>query len=493
MAKQSPNGRFKVALVFIAAFLSLVLFSPEAIARRGGRRISNNDFRRSNFNSNDFLTLLLLTNPNVFNSNLNLGLLSSFDPFGQNLNNNFNNFNNFNSFNNLNARNGFNGFNRFNNFNNLNNLQNFDNNSIVSALLGSGNTGSHFGAGGAIDPSLLGSNFGGNNAFGNGLGQFNNFGNQGGLFGSNRAVNGRFFGDTASPVSSELMAAGTCGKDSVTNVCGKSSAETNSQVEQAVKTQPFDSRSAARDLDLEGIFNQQKQSLIQGLYAQGYDELTISRSASTIMNSRLIFSPEQLSGQERLHYEMACGKDNGVNNAFACPFHHLVHTSVYICGGRLQAAVLRANGDLNRAKADLVHTLAHELGHMLGPEAGSPMQNNANALVACYVQEPQNQGVKAEFFSEKTADYQAAFALAQSIEKGETFGLSTEEFLSQSLSRLCGTPKTGDHPAGNARVEEFIKIIRAEAPVAREKLGGCPDLLAGENVCTPKGRKLGES
>ena len=152
--------------------------------------------------------------------------------------------------------------------------------------------------------------------------------------------------------------------------------------------------------------------------------------------------------------------------------------------------MVRANGDINMAKADLGHTLPHELAHVIGPEVNSIFMEANMDQTACFANE---MGVNfmafagSELNGELQSDLKSAPAIAQNIIDGNTFGLSPRDYVVKSMQRLCGVPGGKSHPGDRQRFDLLLKTLRS-IPASRDALG-CPTLLPGESVCGMQGRK----
>lgn len=463
--------RFKPTLFLITFSLCTFFQINEACARR-------------RVNSADFARIFSLSFPKrVFNtSSINPGFASAFDPFG------FGRFASFNS-----------NFRSFNNdFSFAHNPSFFSSNPFAFRNLSGFGGGSHL-ATGALDPSLVFANNVGSNlgAFG-GASNFNNFFDPIGLNGfnnfgfNNNFVNARgrrFFADTAGDGGNSSLDSGSCGNLSITNICSPDAVQKNAQTERAVKRPTREMYEAANNFDLNDIVEKQRETAITNLYRQGVDGEELGAAINKLKEVKVITSAEQLdSWAEKAHFQMMCGIDNLVNNAFACPFHGIAHNKIYVCKGRVLAALTRAEGDVNRAKADFAQTIAHEIGHMFGPEKESPLEKTGSKFAACEM----NKGVtSADVISEKAADLQGSLSLAANIAEGQTDSLDPQEYVARAGARLCGTPKTKDHPSGEERLAEMIKVIRL-TPGAREKIPGCTALSASESTCTLRGLQRGE-
>lgn len=486
-SRQRRLGR----LVFFVVLASTQLVS---VAEARGRR---------RFNRADFANLFLAFNPNVLQtSSLNPLFLNAFNPFG------FNNFSNL-----LGGGNGINsllgGFGH--GFNNVNNA------AALALGLNNLNIGSHFN-GGAIDPSLLlvGNNGNNNNGFNNRQVNFSPF-NAFGLnnFGINN-FGSATFGDTSNRGGGSAPVGGMCGGSSAEAICGNDAGAKKAETEQAVKAQSSQLAAAfgglsnilgqaargavstydnylasfSSGMDFTELVNNSKRDVIAALQRENFNGGDISAASTVVNQAQVIFKPNVMDPSEMYHFNKSCGLANDTNNAFACPFHNGHTNKIFICGGRIQAALKRAGGNWALAMADLAHTIKHEISHMVGSEPTSPFAPTQSMLAQCLASQGTPSNPMSEVTAEKTADYHAAFAMANSIANGETFGLSPEEYLARSMARLCATPSSPDHPSGKERIELLSKIIRSNED-ARAKLPGCPALSPGDMVCSHQGLKSG--
>lgn len=247
------------------------------------------------------------------------------------------------------------------------------------------------------------------------------------------------------------------------------------------------------DLDLSQINQEQKANLIQSISEQQFNG-DKERAKKSLATAKVLDRPDLNDPIETQHFLQTCGATNSTNNAFACPFHSQgAPLRVFICGGRKEAALIRGSGNPKAALADLSHTVAHELGHLIGPEMSSPFQGAMADVSDCNANQL---GIKSPAFrfsgfnSEMTADVHAANVLVKNLEKGETQGLNPDEYVLRSLERLCGTTADESHPAGDFRIRNTIKILREKAG-AREVLK-CPRLGPNEMVCSLSGTIKGK-
>jgi hypothetical protein len=176
---------------------------------------------------------------------------------------------------------------------------------------------------------------------------------------------------------------------------------------------------------------------------------------------------------------------NNANNAFSCPFPNHQHRSkvIYICGGRLNAALIWGNNDPQRALADLAGTIPHEFGHIIVEGQGKSLTAFQEAAY-CSDKTSLNANVSAE----KKADLFANEITKMTLEKEKSpLGLSPQEFARHTTERLCETKGTDSHPSGRERIDTQLKTFRSDDVGAGTV--ACPKLPPGEQVCTLDGMK----
>jgi len=244
-------------------------------------------------------------------------------------------------------------------------------------------------------------------------------------------------------------------------------------------------RAMQPDFEFSDLVEADRKAVIAGLMRQDFSG-DLAAAMKTVGETQIITEPNLDDPTETQHFLQTCGARNRSNNAFTCPFHNNPPIKVFICAARQIAALVRSGGNTLAAKADITHTIKHEFAHGIGSEATSPFSVARADVSACFASK-NGKAPQSNFNAEMNADSDAAWAMAESIANGDTLGLSPEEYIKRSMSRLCGTG--GDHPVDRDRIKLLMDIIKLNKDAA-QKLGCSTGSIAG-GVCTMKGNVPG--